>query len=70
MKISEILKEKSQTISFEFFPPKKIENEQTLFNTIEILKDYKPDFVSITYGAGGGTKDKTLEWTLRLKNEY
>ncbi len=70
MKISEILKEKSRTISFEFFPPKKIENEQTLFNTIEILKDYKPDFVSITYGAGGSTKDKTLEWTLKLKNEY
>ena len=70
MKISEILKEKNRTISFEFFPPKKIENEQTLFNTIEILKDYKPDFVSITYGAGGSTKDKTLEWTLKLKNEY
>lgn len=70
MKISEFLKEKKRTISFEFFPPKKIENEQTLFNTIEILKDYRPDFVSITYGAGGSTRDKTLKWTLRIKNEY
>jgi len=70
LKISEFLKEKKRTISFEFFPPKKIENEQTLFNTIEILKDYRPDFVSITYGAGGSTRDKTLKWTLRIKNEY
>ena len=70
MRISEILKNKNRTVSFEFFPPKKIENEQTLFNTIDILKDYDPDFVSITYGAGGSTQDKTIEWTLRIKNEY
>ncbi|AEA34386.1 methylenetetrahydrofolate reductase [NAD(P)H] [Hippea maritima] len=70
MKISEILNRKAMTISFEFFPPKKVENEQTLFNTINVLKDYSPDFVSITYGAGGSTKDKTVEWTLRMKNEY
>ena len=69
MKISEILKRK-RTISFEFFPPKKVENEETLFRTVEVLKKYNPDFVSITYGAGGSTKDKTVEWTLRMKNQY
>ncbi len=69
MKISEILKRK-RTISFEFFPPKKVENEETLFRTVKVLKKYKPDFVSITYGAGGSTKDKTVEWTLRMKNQY
>lgn len=70
MKIGEILKKKERTLSFEFFPPKKAENEQTLFDTIEVLKKYKPDFVSITYGAGGSTRDKTLEWTLRVKKQY
>ncbi len=70
MKISDILKNKKTTISFEFFPPKKAENEQTLFDTIRVLKDYKPDFVSVTYGAGGSTKDKTVDWTLKIKTEY
>ncbi len=70
MKISEILKRKERTLSFEFFPPKKVENEQMLFDTIEVLRKYDPDFVSITYGAGGSTRDKTLEWTLRVKKQY
>ncbi len=70
MKISEILKRKERTLSFEFFPPKKVENEQMLFDTIEVLRKYDPDFVSITYGAGGSTKDKTLEWTLRVEKQY
>ena len=70
MKISEIFKQKRRTLSFEFFPPKKIENEQALFNTIEVLKKYNPDFVSITYGAGGSSQDKTVEWTLKIKEQY
>ncbi len=70
LRISEILKHKNRTLSFEFFPPKKIENEKTLFDTIEILKQYNPDFVSITYGAGGSTKEKTIDWTLKIKKDY
>ncbi len=70
MKISEIFKQKKGTLSFEFFPPKKVENEHTLFNTIEVLKKYNPDFVSITYGAGGSSQDKTIEWTLKIKKQY
>ncbi len=70
MKISEIFKQKKRTLSFEFFPPKKVENEYTLFNTIDVLKKYNPDFVSITYGAGGSSKDKTIEWTLKIKKQY
>lgn len=69
MKISEILKNK-RTVSFEFFPPKKQESEQVLFNTIERLRKYNPDFVSVTYGAGGSTTDKTLEWTRCMKQDY
>ncbi|WP_025209373.1 methylenetetrahydrofolate reductase [NAD(P)H] [Hippea sp. KM1] len=70
MRISEILNSKKTTISFEFFPPKKAENEHTLFETIEVLKKHNPDFVSITYGAGGSTKDKTIDWTLKIKQTY
>jgi methylenetetrahydrofolate reductase (NADPH) len=70
LKISEILKTKKRTLSFEFFPPKKVENEKTLFNTIDVLKTYNPDFVSITYGAGGSTKEKTIDWTLKIGSEY
>ncbi len=70
LKIGIILKNKPMTLSFEFFPPKKVENERGLFDTIEVLKDYNPDFVSITYGAGGSTRSKTVEWTIRMKEVY
>jgi len=70
LKISTIFQRKKPTISFEFFPPKKVENEQMLFDTVDVLKGYNPDFVSITYGAGGSTKTKTLEWTIKLQAEY
>lgn len=69
MKISEILKTK-RTVSFEFFPPKKVENEEVLFSTIKSLSSYNPDFVSVTYGAGGSTRDKTLEWVRAIKQDY
>ncbi|MGA1847126.1 methylenetetrahydrofolate reductase [NAD(P)H] [Deferribacter abyssi] len=70
LKISEILTSKNMTLSFEFFPPKKVENEKILFDTIDVLKNYKPDFVSVTYGAGGSTKDKTVDWTIKILKEY
>jgi methylenetetrahydrofolate reductase (NADPH) len=70
MKIETLLKEKERLLSFEFFPPKKQENEHILFETIEQLKDYEPDFVSVTYGAGGSTRDKTLDWTKLIKEKY
>jgi methylenetetrahydrofolate reductase (NADPH) len=57
-------------ISFEFFPPKDELGETALFETVAELVKYSPDFVSITYGAGGGARDKTLKWTNTLKNDY
>ncbi len=48
------------TISFEFFPPKTPEGETTLFQTITDLKVHNPDFITITYGAGGATRDRTV----------
>jgi len=52
---------KKPVISFEFFPPKTDEGVRNLFEkTIPVLAEAKPDFCSVTYGAGGGTRDKTL----------
>lgn len=70
MKIREIFLKGRPLLSFEFFPPKKVENEHILEETVGHLKKYSPDFVSITYGAGGSTRAKTLEWTLRLKDVH
>lgn len=48
------------TISFEYFPPKDVDGETKLLNTISELNNYQPDFVSVTYGAGGTTRDRTI----------
>ena len=70
MKISEILKNKS-TISFEVFPPKNKEgNISSIYSTIEGLAKLSPDFISVTYGAGGSTKGKTVEIASVIKHEY
>ena len=61
MKISEILKNKA-TISFEVFPPKNKEGDiSSIYRTIDELAKLNPDFISVTYGAGGSTKGKTVE---------
>lgn len=54
-------RENPPTLSFEFFPPKDDAGEQTLFATLEELKQFNPDFVSVTYGAGGSTRDRTFK---------
>ena len=48
------------TVSFEFFPPKDAAGEEQLWNAIAGLRDCHPDFVSVTYGAGGSTRDRTI----------
>ncbi len=54
------------TVSFEFFPPKPGEAEQSFWRTIAKLESIRPHFVSVTYGAGGTTRDRTLETVRRM----
>jgi methylenetetrahydrofolate reductase (NADPH) len=56
--------------SFEFFPPKTPQGEQSLLRTIGHLRELNPSFVSVTYGAGGSTRHKTIELVTRVKREF
>ncbi len=60
------ISEKRPTVSFEFFPPKTEDMEQTLWTSIEKLECLDPDFVSVTYGAGGSTRERTHRTVKRL----
>ncbi len=66
MKIRDILREK-RTISFEFFPPRAAEGIPDVLSTLGDLAIYSPDFVSVTYGAGGSTRAFTEEITVQAK---
>src|SRR3954454_16833484 len=55
--------------SFEFFPPKTDEGMTNLFDTVSKLRELDPAFVSVTYGAGGSTRDRTIAIIGRIKNE-
>jgi methylenetetrahydrofolate reductase (NADPH) len=57
------------TFSFEFFPPKTEEDERILWRTIRQLEPLNPTFVSVTYGAGGRTRDRTVEVTARIATD-
>jgi methylenetetrahydrofolate reductase (NADPH) len=65
--IRDILKPGKPTVSFEFFPPKTAESQEQLYTTIRDLEKIHPNFVSVTYGAGGSTRELTHELVLRLK---
>ena len=67
MHIQDILASHQTTLSFEFFPPKTSESAESLYQTIRELEPYLPHFVSVTYGAGGSTRDLTHDLVLRIK---
>ena len=69
MKISQILNQEQQTFSFEFFPPKTDDGFEQLYQTIENLKSWNPGYISVTYGAGGSTRSKTLDLVGRIKHQ-
>ncbi|AGL15468.1 methylenetetrahydrofolate reductase [NAD(P)H] [Actinoplanes sp. N902-109] len=67
--IGSLIRRPGPTFSFEFMPPKTREAEQLLWQTIRELEPLQPDFVSITYGAGGSTRDTTVAVTERVATE-
>jgi methylenetetrahydrofolate reductase (NADPH) len=69
MRIDELLARGNPTISFEFFPPKTEAGFATLFQSIDALRPLKPGYVSVTYGAGGSTRQKTVELVERIQRE-
>ena len=69
MRIDEIIATQRPTFSVEFFPPKTAEATAGLYETARALAELEPDFVSVTYGAGGATRDGTVEITRALKDE-
>ena len=71
MSIKDIFTHKKHPVlSFEIFPPKKDSPIETIFTTIAELKNLNPDFISVTYGAGGSSKDRTVEITSLIKHKY
>jgi methylenetetrahydrofolate reductase (NADPH) len=70
MRIDEILASPGPSFSVEFFPPKSDEAKEQLFTTAAALAPLEPDFVSVTYGAGGSTRQGTVDMTRRLKEDY
>lgn len=74
MKISSLFGQGKTVFSFEIFPPKKTSGIETIYNTLEELKDLKPAFISVTYGAGGTMTEaghsKTCEIASIIKNKY
>src|ERR1700712_5721671 len=69
MRIEAILDERRPVFSFEFFPPKTDEGMENLWRTAQELKNDEPSFVSVTYGAGGSTRDRTIAIVKRIKQE-
>lgn len=70
MKIADLFSKKT-VFSFEIFPPKKTSPIETIYDTLEALQDLKPDFISVTLGAGGsGNGENTLAIARRLKEQY
>ncbi|MGL5639791.1 MAG: methylenetetrahydrofolate reductase [NAD(P)H] [Cetobacterium sp.] len=68
MKIKNLYKKKSPLISFEIFPPNEKYPIESVFETIDELVKLKPDFISVTYGAGGTSRGRTVEIASRIKN--
>src|ERR1700684_4486273 len=70
MRIDQLLTGPEPVFSFEFFPPKTEQGEQNLYAALSELRTLEPSFVSVTYGAGGSTRAKTIEIVKRIKDHY
>lgn len=70
MKIAEILKKHKPLFSLEVFPPKPDYPVETIYQTLDGLKTLSPNFISVTYGAGGGNRERTVEIASAVKDKY
>ncbi|MBD5100285.1 MAG: methylenetetrahydrofolate reductase [NAD(P)H] [Clostridiales bacterium] len=70
MKINNLFKEKKVVYSFEIFPPKVNDDISKVLSTLESIRDISPDYVSITYSAGGSKNSRTKELAQIVKNDY
>jgi len=69
MRIADLFDGDEPVISFEFFPPKTTAGVEALYETVKALGPCRPSFVSVTYGAGGSTRDRTLDLVARIQRE-
>lgn len=69
MKITDLFAKKKPTVSFEVFPPNEIYSLDEVFSVIDELALLKPDFISVTYGAGGASRGRTVEIASKIKNK-
>jgi methylenetetrahydrofolate reductase (NADPH) len=67
--IGQLLRSGERSFSFEFFPPKDADGEEVLWRSISELEGLRPTFVSVTYGAGGTTRERTVAITRRIADE-
>lgn len=71
MKIADYYKNRKRTLSFEIFPPKKDSELKNIDATLEILSELRPDFISVTFGAGGGSNcNRTIGLAKKIKEKY
>jgi methylenetetrahydrofolate reductase (NADPH) len=70
MRIDRLLQNAGPVFSFEFFPPKTEQGERNLYAALGELRDLEPSFVSVTYGAGGSTRERTIEIVKQIKRDY
>jgi methylenetetrahydrofolate reductase (NADPH) len=69
VKLADLYAQPGLTLSVEFFPPKTDKGEEALFGEIELIKSLRPAFCSVTYGAGGSTREKTVDLVDRIHRE-
>ncbi len=69
MKIASLFGQDTPVVSFEFFPPKTEEGVENLYRIVDDLRVCRPSYVSVTYGAGGSTQDRTIELVGRIQRD-
>lgn len=70
MRVADKFNQGKTVFSFEVFPPKKTSPFETIITALDQMKDLNPDYISVTYGAGGSNRDNTLEVASKIKNDY